>query len=75
MGNCNPDQNKGKCIACKAPWGTDCPEVHDNMYYCEKAGSAPKEVCGAGFAESGSKLLPTPADGGIALAKAALGVF
>ena len=53
----------------------DCPDIHDNMYYCGSAGSTAKNVCGAGFAESGSKTLPMPADGGIALAKAALGVF
>ena len=38
------------------------------------AGTAPKTLCTGPTLEAGSKVLAVPADGGIALAKAALGM-
>ena len=43
-----------------------------NEYYA--TGATQKTICPAGDLEAGSQELPLPADGGIALAKAALGM-
>lgn len=76
IGTYHPLLNKdGSCIPCKTPGPTgDCPVIQNNDYFTGAAGSAPKPVCAAGFVESGSQTLAMPADGGIALAKAALGM-
>ena len=47
--------------------------IPDNKYYCA-AFNKTTSICGPGNIESGSLSLPVPADGGIALAKAALGM-
>lgn len=72
VGAGSPLQTKnGTCAACAEP-GVECPVIADNMYYA--ANATAKAICPAGNLEVGSQELPLPADGGIALAKAALGM-
>ena len=76
VGSASPAVGKdGSCSACKQPGeGGDCALINTNMYYTLANGSAPKTICGDGFVEAGSQSLPIPADGGIALAREALGM-
>ena len=62
-----------KCGTCTQP-GVTCPDIANNDYYTAASGTAPQTLCPAGSYEAGSQVLPTPADGGIALARAALGM-
>jgi hypothetical protein len=66
-------KDKKSCTPCTTA-GTDCASIVNNNYYTLPNGSAPKPVCGPGNVEAGSQYLPIPADGGIALAKKALGM-
>jgi hypothetical protein len=76
-----PPPPPGTCVTCNttcngafsAP-GCSCALIADNMYYTGANGSAATTVCGPGHLEAGSKILPVPVDGGIALCKEALGM-
>ena len=67
------DKEGSGCVPCKTP-GVDCPAISSNEYYTAAAGTPPKTLCTGSTLEAGSQVLPIPADGGIALAKAALGI-
>jgi hypothetical protein len=77
-----PPPPPGTCVTCNAtcngafavPGGCSCALVTGNMYYTGANGSAATTLCGPGHLEAGSKILPVPADGGIALCKEALGM-
>ncbi len=70
------------CVPCKTPCNgraiakaeCDCPLIEKNMYYTMANGSTAKTLCGPGYLEAGSQMLPVPGDGGIALCKEALGM-
>jgi len=66
------DPEKNVTASCHACGPTDkCPIIQNNRYY-RVGDNSTAVVCEAGNLESGSTFLPVPADGGIALAKAAL---
>ena len=60
----------GRCIPCV---NGRCPLVAANTYYTNV--TAPALVCPTGHMEAGSRLLPMPMDGGLALAAHALGLL
>ena len=62
-----------KCVPCATP-GKDCAIIQDNEYFTAPNGTAPTTVCPAGNTEAGSTVNALPADGGIGLAKTALGM-
>jgi hypothetical protein len=66
------DKEGGGCVPCETP--ADCPQISGNDYYTVAAGTAPRTLCTGATLEAGSRVLAVPADGGIALAKAALGM-
>jgi len=70
---CVGDGTPLACGTCATP-GVTCPLIQNNEYYTAPAGSAPKTLCPAGSLEANSQVLPVPADGGIGLARAALGM-
>lgn len=61
------------CSPCATP-GKDCAVIQGNEYFTLPANSSSKVLCPAGDVEAGSTQHAIPADGGIALSRAALGM-
>lgn len=73
VGTGEPLLNKdGSCVTCADR--SRCPMISGNAYYTAPNGTAPKLICGPGKLESGSIIESVPEDGGLALARAALGM-